>query len=56
LNQNPREEAWIEKYRATLVHRHPGRRATFRVVLGALALLTLCLGSALYAFHVHLLK
>jgi hypothetical protein len=56
LDQNSGELAWIEKYRATLDHRNPARGATFRVVLGALTLLTLCLGSAVYVFHVHLLK
>jgi hypothetical protein len=56
LDQNPREEAWIEKYRATLVHRNPARKSTFRIVLGALTLLTLCLGSAVYVLHIHLLR
>jgi hypothetical protein len=56
LNQNPREEAWIEKYRATLAHRRPARRATFRILLGALTLLTLSVGSAIYVLHIHLLK
>jgi hypothetical protein len=56
LDQNPGEQAWIEKYRATLVHRKPSRRIAFRVVLGALTLLTLGLGSTIYFFHLHLLK
>jgi hypothetical protein len=53
---DPGEQAWIEKYRAALVHRNPPRRGVFRLVLGALTLLTLCLGSAIYLLHVHLLK
>jgi hypothetical protein len=56
LDQNPGEQAWIEKYRATLVHRKPSRPIAFRVVLGALTLLTLGLGSTIYLFHLHLLK
>jgi hypothetical protein len=48
LGLNPGEKGWIEKYRATLVHRNPPRRGVFRVVLEALTLLTLCLGSAMY--------
>jgi hypothetical protein len=52
----PGEQAWIEKYRAALVHRNPPRRGVFRVVLGALTLLTLCLGSAIYLLHIHLLQ
>jgi hypothetical protein len=54
--QSVAEEAWIEKYRAALLHRKPDRRAGFRVLLGALTLLTLCAGSAVYVFHLHLLK
>jgi hypothetical protein len=45
---NPDERGWVEKYRPTLVHRNPPRRGVFRVVLRALTLLTLCLGSAMY--------
>jgi len=51
-----REQAWIEKYRAALIHQNPPRRGFFRVVIGALALLALCFGSAIYLFHVPLLK
>jgi len=54
--QNPAEQAWIEKYRATLVHRNPPQRGVFGIVLGALTLLTFCLGTAIYLLHVHLLK
>lgn len=54
--QNPVEQAWIEKYRATLAHRNPPRRGVFGIVLGALTLLTFCLGTAIYMLHVHLLK
>jgi hypothetical protein len=51
-----REQAWIEKYRAALIHQNPPRRVFFRVVIGALALLALCFGSAIYLFHAPLLK
>lgn len=49
------EQAWIEKYRAAL-NQNPPRRGIFPVVLGALALLALCFGSAIYLFHAPLLK
>jgi len=53
--QNPAEQAWIEKYRATLEHGNPHRRRVFGIVLGALTLLTFCLGTAIYMLgHVHL--
>ena len=55
-SSDAREQAWIEKYRAALIHQNPPRRGFFRVVIGALALLALCFGSALYLFHVPLLK
>jgi hypothetical protein len=51
-----REQAWIEKYRAARIHQVPPRRRLFRVVFGALALLALCFGSAIYLFRVPLLK
>ena len=51
-----REQAWIEKYRAARIHQVPPRRKLFRVVCGALALLALCFGSAIYLFRVPLLK
>lgn len=51
----PVEQAWIEKYRAALVHRNPARRGVFEIVLGSLKLLTL-LGSAIYLLKVHLLQ
>jgi hypothetical protein len=51
-----REQAWIQKYRAALIHQVPPRRKLFRVVCGALALLALCFGSAIYLFRVPLLK
>jgi alpha-beta hydrolase superfamily lysophospholipase len=54
--QNPVEQAWIAKYRAAVAHRNPPQRGVFGIVLGALTLLTLCLGSAVYLLHVHLLK
>jgi len=52
---DPGEQAWMQKYRASLVHRNPARRGVFRVVLGCLSLLTL-LGSAIYLLNVHLLQ
>jgi len=52
---NPAEEAWIEKYReATLADRSPHKRGVFGLVLGALTLLTFCLGTVIYVLHVHL--
>lgn len=51
-----REQAWIEKYRAALIHQKPPRRGFFPVILGVLALLALCFGSAVYLFHLPLLK
>ena len=48
LGLNPGERGWIEKYRPTLVHRNPPRRGVFQVVLEALTLFILCLGSATY--------
>jgi hypothetical protein len=53
---NAREQEWIEKYRAALIHQNPPRRGFLRVVLGALALLALCFGSAIYLFHIPFLK
>ena len=50
-----REQAWIDKYRAAL-NQNPPRRRFSPVVLGALALLTLCFGIAIYVFQVPLLK
>src|SRR5690348_14827764 len=37
-SSDAREQAWIEKYRAALIHQDPPRRGFFRVVIGALAL------------------
>ena len=60
LNQNPglnpAEQAWIEKYRATLGDRIPPQRGVLGIVIGALTLLTFCLGTAVYLVHVHWLK
>lgn len=53
---NAREQAWIEKYRAAVIHQNPPRRAFVRVALGALALLALGVGSAIYLFHFPLIK
>ena len=52
---DPGKQAWIEKYRAALVHRKPARRGVFRVVFGSLTLLTL-MGSAIYLLNAHFLK
>jgi hypothetical protein len=52
---NPDEQAWIEKYRATLMHQNPAQHGAFRVALGVFTLLTLCLGT-IYLVHVHVLK
>jgi hypothetical protein len=51
----PVEQAWIDKYRAALVHRNPARRGVLGIVLGSLKLLTL-LGSAICLLKVHLLQ
>ena len=48
------EQQWIEKYRSALSQRNPPRRRLFRVVLAAVTFATLCLGSALYLFSIHL--
>ena len=52
---NPEEQAWIEKYRAALVHQRPARRGIFRVAFGSFTLLTL-LGAAIYLLNIHFLK
>ena len=52
---DPGKQAWIQKYRAALVHRKPARRGVFGVVFGSFTLLTL-LGSAIYLLDVHFLK
>jgi hypothetical protein len=49
------EQAWIEKYRAAMVHQSPPRRGVLRIGLAALTLVTL-FGSAIYWLNVHLLK
>lgn len=54
--QNPEEQAWIEKYRATLVHQSPHKRSVFGIVLRALTLLTFGLGTAIYFASPSLLK
>ena len=49
------EQEWIEKYRAALDQNPPNRQGRlFRVVLAAITLTALCLGSAIYVFSVHL--
>ncbi len=50
-----REQEWIEKYRAA-VDKNPPRseRRLFRTVLAAITLATVCLGSVIYIFSVHL--
>ena len=53
--QNPVEQAWIEKYRATLTQQNPRRRGIFGIFFGVLTALTFGLGTALYMFfHIHL--
>ncbi len=52
---NPAEQAWIEKYRATIMQQNAPQLGVFRVALGAFTLLTLCLGT-IYLVHVHVLK
>lgn len=50
-----REQQWMEKYRAALVDRQPRRGRLFRTVLAAaVTLATLCLGSVVYIFSIHL--
>ena len=56
LEQRGREEEWIEKYRAALATTDSSPRSLFRMVLGALTLGLLCLGSMFYLLHVHRLK
>jgi hypothetical protein len=56
LEQRGREEEWIEKYRAALTTTDSPPRPLFRMVLGALTLGLLCLGSMFYLFHVHRFK
>lgn len=53
---DPGELAWIEKYRAALANQKPPRRGVFRTVVGALTLVALSLGCALYWLNVHPLK
>lgn len=52
----PVEQAWITKYRAAMVDQTPPRRPKFAIVLAAIAVITLCLGSAIYLLPAHLLK
>lgn len=56
LQQRGIEEDWINKYRAALATCDPPPRPLFRVVLGALTLGLLCLGSMFYLLHVHRFK
>jgi hypothetical protein len=53
---DPGQEAWIEKYRAALIHQNPARRGVLRRVLASLTLLVLA-GTAAYLWlNLHLLK
>jgi len=54
-SQNPIDDAWIEKYRAALVHQGQERKGFSRIVFRSLSLLAGLLG-AVYFLHVHLLK
>lgn len=50
-------DAWIEKYRTAMfgqsVPQHPLRRKVFRVVLASLAVVAVCLGSALCILSIY---
>jgi hypothetical protein len=52
----PVEQAWITKYRAAMDYQIPARRPTVAIVLAAIALMALCLGSAVYLLPMHVLK
>jgi len=49
------EQEWIEKYRTAVAQTRPPRRRIFRFFLAA-TFATICLASAFYALHGHLLK
>jgi hypothetical protein len=52
FGQARKEQEWIEKYRATLSHRHPQRKRLFSTPLAAVTLAMLSLGSAIYLFSI----
>jgi hypothetical protein len=52
FGQAHKEQEWIEKYRATLSHRHAPRKRFFSLPLAAITLAMLSLGSALYLFSI----
>ncbi len=55
LYRNIEEEEWIEELRAAIVNRvTPPQRRFFKAVLAAITLATLCLGSVIYVYGVHL--
>ena len=57
LYRNTDEEEWMEEFRAAIMNWNPyPRRRLFRAVLAAVTLATLCLGSAIYVLHLHVLK
>jgi hypothetical protein len=52
----PVEQAWIKKYRETMVQRSPSRGKRFAATLGVVALVALCLGGVFCLFSSQLLK
>jgi len=50
------EQEWIEKYRAALLHDRAPRKPLSRVILGALTVGVLCLGSIFYLLYIHPLR
>jgi hypothetical protein len=56
LYQHSSEDWWIEKYRTAVRHAPPPRRRRSRIVLTALSLVLMAIGSALCALHFHWLR
>jgi len=52
----PVEQEWITKYRAAMAQQTPSRRPTYAIIAAAIALITLCVGSAMYLIPMHILK
>ena len=50
------EQEWIEKYRAALLQDEAPRKPLTRVILGALTIGVLCLGSIFYLLYIHPLR
>lgn len=55
-HMEPVEQEWITKYRAAVAQQTPSRRPTFAIVAAAIALITLCVGSAMYLLPMHILR